>query len=142
MKLRCLSDIRQLPLLVGALQAIWATIPALEIEGSLFSELLQYLSLDREWGWTMMLSGLYLCVGAIIKRRDTLTIGLFIAATLWTTLAVIFADALWYTNASRFVTPITLSMPLFAISLWFALYREMIFKPVSISERRKMERAT
>lgn len=148
MKLRCLSDIRQLPLTIGMIQCMWALVPALQIKGSRFYVLLQSVNLDNQWGWMMMLTGLYLIFGAFVKRRDTLTIALLLSATVWTIMSIIFADAAWRSTAyvynsetlAIWATPVTLSMPVIALSLWFALFRELIAQPVVITERRRFER--
>lgn len=148
MKLRCLSDMRQLPLLVGALQVMWSLIPALRIKGSRFYALLDSVNLTNDWGWMMMLSGAYLIVGALVKRRDTLTVALFLSAIVWTVMSILFADAAWRSIQylydgdllTTWTTPITLSMPVIASSLWFCLFRELIAQPVTITERRKVAR--
>lgn len=135
--LRCLSDVRQLPLLVGMLQVFWGFIPALNIDGSLFSRQLVYLRIGDVWGHLMILIGVYLVAGAVVNRRETLTVGLFLAAIAWTAMSVVFANAAYLNRSDlTWVTPVTLSMPCLAISCWFSLFRELLFAPVHLRDRR------
>lgn len=141
-RLRCITDIRQTPLLVGAIQILWGMIPAFSQSGFLFRAMLDDLGIGNDWGWLMILTGLYLMAGAIINRRETLTIGLFLSATVWTSMTIVYfnswyIESSWYGTIPNWVTPITLSMPLFSLSLWFCCLRELYLMPRFVPERQK-----
>ena len=141
MKLRCFIDVRQLPLYIGIKTCLWSLIPLAGIEGSLFSRPLVMLGLDREWGWIMALSGLYLIFGAVFARREVLTVAMFLSACVWTTMTVLFFDAaVRVPHTMVWVTPVTLLMPVSALSLWAGLFREMLAQPIVIRERRRVQR--
>lgn len=140
MKFRCFTDIRHLPIFLGALSIIWSAIPLGEFDGSLFARQLDMLRIDHEWGWLMAMSGLYLAVGALIRRRETLTISLFVAACVWTAMSIVFLDASFRYTDMQWVTPVTLAMPLAAVSLWLSFVRELLAQPVVITERRRVPR--
>ena len=138
---RCMSDIRQVPLYIGIVQCLNATIPALDIHGSLFYSILHASGLGREFGWVLMLSGFYLIFGGLYSRRQSFQIALYISASLWTAMTIMLADAMWYPYTymgltQRWWTPITMSMPVTAFFLWFALFREMLLQPIMVRERR------
>lgn len=140
-RLRCFVDVRQLPLYIGIKTCLWSVIPLSGVEGSLFSRQLLMLGLDREWGWIMALGGLYLVFGAVYARREVLTVAMFLAACIWTTLTVLFVDAsVRVPHLMTWVTPVTLLMPMSALSLWAGLAREMFAHPVVIKERRRVQR--
>lgn len=137
MNIRCLSDIRQCPLLVGAMQCMWSLIPLLDLPGSMFARQLHALGLGIVWGGIMACTGALLVAGALIARRETLTIALFLSALVWSAMTVTFVDASLSVAAPPLVTwmtPVTLTMPVVAVSLWFCLFREMIFRPVTFPE--------
>lgn len=141
MKLRPLRDIRSLPLLVGMVQALWAIVPACDMPGFLFRRMLDDLAIGRPWGWAMMLSGLYLVFTALVDRRESLHIALFLCAMVWSAMTVLYFNH-WYLIGEKpaWITPITLVLPLFSVNLWFALAREMLYQPVIIKERRRCRR--
>ncbi len=140
-KLRCFTDIRQLPLYIGIKACLWATIPLVPIDGSLFSKQLALLGIGQDWGWLMALCGGYLVFGALIARRETLTVALFLSASMWTALSILFLDASVHApQLTSWITPVTLTMPLSAACLWMCLVREMLAHPVVIKERRRVPR--
>ncbi len=141
-KCRGLSDLRQFPLYVGLVQIVTGLIPAFDVQGSQFHAILSYNGLGREFGWVMVLTGVYLSAGAIFARRETLNIGMFFAAVIWSCVAFMMGEVwwgeLWYeADTQRWFTPGTLTMPITAVLCWFSLFREMIVRPVEIQERRK-----
>lgn len=139
-RIRCFADIRHLPLFLGILSMMWSTIPIGDLDGSLFARQLELLRIGPEWGWLMAVSGLYLVVGSLLKRRETLTIALFISAMVWSAMTIVFIDASTRLDDMQWITPVTLTMPVAAISLWLSLAREMLAQPVVITERRRMPR--
>lgn len=139
-RIRCFADIRHLPLFLGILSMMWSTIPIGDLDGSLFARQLELLRIGPEWGWLMAVSGLYLVVGSLLKRRETLTIALFISAMVWSAMTIVFIDASTRLDDMQWITPVTLTMPVAAISLWLSLAREMLVQPVVITERRRMPR--
>lgn len=140
MKVRCFADIRHLPLFLGILSILWSAIPLGDYEGSLFARQLDVLRIGQEWGWFMAFSGLYLVVGSLLRRRETLTIALLLSACVWSAMSIVFIDAVFRYDVAQWITPVTLTMPAAAISLWLSLIRELLAQPVVITERRRVPR--
>lgn len=140
MKVRCFADIRHLPLFLGVLSILWSAIPLGDYEGSLFAKQLDVLRIGPEWGWFMAFSGLYLVVGSLLRRRETLTIALLLSACVWSAMSIVFIDAAYRYDVVQWITPVTLTMPVAAISLWLSLIRELLAQPVVITERRRVPR--
>lgn len=139
-RVRCFADIRHLPLFLGILSILWSAIPLGDYEGSLFARQLDVLRIGPEWGWFMAFSGLYLMVGSLLRRRETLTIALLLSACVWSAMSIVFIDAAYRYDVVQWITPVTLTMPAAAIPLWLSLIRELLAQPVVITERRRVPR--
>lgn len=139
-KVRCFADIRHLPLFLGIVSMLWSTIPICEFDGSLFAKQLDILRIGQEWGWLMAFTGLYLVAGSVFRRRETLAIALLLSACAWTAMSIVFIDAAYRYDDFQWVTPVTLTMPAAAVTLWLSLVRELLAQPVVIKERRRVPR--
>lgn len=139
---RNLCDVRQTPLYIGCIQVILGLIPAFDIPGSLFALFIEYNGLGREFGWLLVCSGVYMMGGALFARRETLHIGLLLSAVIWTSMSVLVANV-WHEDfyylgrAQQWLSPIMMMSPVTAVVLWFSLFRDMLFLPVQILERRR-----
>jgi phage shock protein PspC (stress-responsive transcriptional regulator) len=139
MRLRKLCDVRQFPLYVGVVLTMQGFVPALDVSSSLFHALFAQAGLGREFGWSMVLVGIYVVAGALFARRETLHIGMFLCAVCWSVMSMLMLEV--GGEITYRWTPITMTMPVTAIACWFALFRDMVLQPVQIPERRQYVRA-
>jgi len=135
--LRRVSDFKLFEFFVGCLQMLWSTIPVFKINGSLFASILNDAGLNQQWGFVMLLSGAYLVVGAVFRRRETLHIAQFLSMMVWMVMTAMVANSYYFGNYENVITPVMLSLPLLSGCMLFAVFRSMLYCPVGISDRRK-----
>jgi hypothetical protein len=101
--------------------------------------MLREMEIGQQWGIVMMTTGAYLIFGSIFNRRDSLAVGMFLCAMVWTIMSILLFNNWWLEYPYPkpvWITPITMSMPVFALILWVALLRELLVCPMWVRDRR------
>ena len=116
------SEIRLCTLLIGIVEMAWAFTGIIGVPQSLFKMLLADSGLEREWFFVMVLVGALTSAGAIFPWRSGRHIGLFLSALLWLTMTGVFMSSLS-------LTPVTVTMPIFAVFAVGLIYVDAKRKP-------------
>ena len=112
-------DVRTTPLLIGAVQFMWALIPLLDDKDlSLFAKVLAESDFEVWWMASNLTLGLFLALSAVIKWRNMLLLTEALSGIMWlSTFAPFKAQAIY--------TPVVISMLIFGIVCFLALAREV-----------------